>query len=186
MTATFEQNLAFGKIAETYIALWLRRTRGFSILPIYEKEISEGKGPRFFTPHSEVVAPDMLAMKDNMVRWVEAKHKDVFTWWRIGQCWETGIDLHHYEEYLKIADTHPWNIWLLFLHERDYNERRPNEPWPCPTGLFAGDIRYLRHHESHRDDRWGKHGMVYWKDTTLRKIATLEEVKAAYHMDPVL
>ena len=41
MSTAFQQQpkYAFGKIAETYIAIWLRRERGFSILPIYEKEI---------------------------------------------------------------------------------------------------------------------------------------------------
>ncbi len=192
MAIAFQQQpkYAFGKIAETYIAIWLRRVRGFSILPIYEKEIDDGKGPRFFTPTGELVAPDILAMKGDMVRWVEAKHKTVFTWWRIGGCWETGIDLHHYEHYCQIADSLPWNIWLLFLHEQTEDGKHDfdlnSHPWPCPTGLFAGDIRYLRQNESHRDHRWGNHGMVYWRHDTLKRIATLEEVKAAYSRDPVL
>ena len=176
---------AFGKIAETYIALWLRRRRGYSILPIYEKEIDDGKGPRFFTPNSELVAPDMLVMKGTDVRWIEAKHKDVFSWYWKGDYWVTGIDRHHYHQYCKIADHYPWHVWLLFLHENDRTLKR-NEPWPCPTGLFGGTLPFLRRHTSHESDRHGTSGMVYWAHNTLTQLATLEEVKSAYHADPIL
>lgn len=183
MTTSFDQRLAFGKIAESHIATWLRRARGWSVLPVYEQELAEGKGPQFFTPDSEVVAPDMLAMKGDQVRWIEAKRKTVFSWRGVGGYWETGIDLRHYHEYLRVADLHPWSVWLLFLHESSRTDPRDVERWgapaTCPTGLYGGTIAYLRDHESHTDPRWGRTGMVYWKHETLKQLATLDEVRAA-------
>jgi len=190
MATTFEQRLAFGQIAETYIALWLRRVRGYSILPIYEKEIDNGKGPRFFTPNNELVAPDMLVMKGDKMMWIEAKRKTVFSWYGIGGYWETGIDLHHYQQYQCIAANYPWPVWLLFLHESDQTDARDIHRWDapatCPAGLYGGSLKHLQENESHRDSRWGRSGMVYWAHNKLTQLATLDEVKAAYHRDPVL
>jgi len=40
----FQQQLAFGQIAETEIAQWITRL-GDTILPIYDIEYATGKGP---------------------------------------------------------------------------------------------------------------------------------------------
>lgn len=178
----FQQQLAFGKIAESHIALWLRRARGWSVLPIYEKEIDEGKGPRLFTPDDEIVAPDMLAMRHDRIMWIEAKHKTVFSWYNIGQQWETGIDIRHYEEYRRVAQRYPWPVWILFLHRSPHTDlkdiQRWNAPPICPTGLFGGSIPYLSAHVNHRSAKWGRSGMVYWAYETLKLIATIEDVEA--------
>lgn len=176
--STFEQKLAFGKIAESKIALWLRRARGWSILPVYEKEISEGKGPQFYTPGDAIVAPDMLAMKGARVLWIEAKHKSVFSYHRITRQWCTGIDARHYGEYQRVLASQAWDVWVLFLHTRDRSDRRPDEPWPCPVGLFGQSLAYLVDHVHHTHANWAN-GMVYWAHEQLKPIATLDEVYAA-------
>ena len=43
----FSDTLKQGQLGESLIAKWLRR-QGWSILPAYEKEIDNGKGPRLF------------------------------------------------------------------------------------------------------------------------------------------
>ena len=181
----FAERLAFGQIAESYIALWLRRKHGFSVLPVYEKEIDTGKGPRYFLPQGELVAPDLLAIRfrdphrKDRILWIEAKHKTVFSWHRKTLQWVTGIDLHHYGDYLCIAKQTPWPIWLLFLHQSD--QPAPYDvkygcPKYCPTGLFAGELLALSQRENHRHNNWGPHGMVYWNQNTLTLLATLEEI----------
>lgn len=180
MALAFRQQLAVGQIGESQIAAWLR-ARGYSVLPVYETEINTGKGPRLFTPHGESIAPDMLVMRGTDIRWIEAKHKTVFSWWRIGACWETGIDIRHYEEYLSIDAQHPYPVWLLFLHTSSVPDARdmPYCPPACPIGLFGGRLSRLRTLVSHTSDRHGKSGMVYWKHTDLQLIAALDEVIAA-------
>lgn len=170
----FRQSLAFGKVGESLIANWLKR-RGYTVLPVYEKEISEGKGPQLFTPSQNLIAPDLFAFNGGTDKafWIEAKHKSAFTWHRITSRWTTGIDLKHYRDYLKVADLSPWPVWLLFLHQKG---QAKDSPPGCPTGLFGQELSYLRQHENHRHGNWGNGGMVYWAHTTLKKLATLEEI----------
>lgn len=171
----FERNLAVGRIAESKIARWLRRVCKCTVLPAYEIEISRGKGPRLFTPQEEFVSPDFLTFRRGYARWVEAKHKTVFTWHRNSSQWTTGIDLRHYLEYQKVAAALGFPVWLLFLHVCSI----PNAldvaycPPECPTGLFAAELAYLKEHESHRSE---KHRMVYWAHKSLKLIATLDEM----------
>lgn len=181
MQPTFSQQLAFGKIAETQIALWLRRAKGWSILPVYEKEINEGKGPRFFTPDKEIVAPDLLVMKGAQVRWIEAKHKSVFTWYRKSpqdDKWQTGIDAHHFFEYCRIAEETAYPVWLLFLHASD--EARPyNGMRPSPTGLYGNNLLSIVSAADIRLDTSQGKELAYWHRSDLIRLATLDEVQAA-------
>jgi hypothetical protein len=167
-----------GRVGEGRIANWLKR-RGWAVLPVYEKEVDEGKGPQLFMLDKSLIAPDMLAFKKTNVRWIEAKHKTVFTWHRITQRWCTGIDLRHYRDYLQVAELSPWPVWLLFLHERSIPDARDLQygcPQECPTGLFGGELFYLQNNENHQHKNWGRSGMVYWAHDTLACLAPVDSV----------
>lgn len=178
----FETTLAVGKIGESQIAAWLRVSCNYNVLPVYEKEIHEGKGPVFWLQEgTNLIAPDLLVFKTTgsaraNIRWIEAKTKSAFSWHRISQKWVTGIDLRHYNDYLKVADRSPWPVWLLFLH---LEGRAKDSPDGSPTGLFGGDLAYLRQHENHRSMNYGPSGMVYWAHQTLKPLASLAQVRAA-------
>lgn len=182
---TFDQKLAFGKIAEAQIVRWLRCARDYSVLPLYAIEVDKdsAKGPRLFTPMDELILPDMLVIKGTDVRWIEAKHKTAFSWSGKNRYWETGIDLRHFYQYCTVNDRYPWDIWLLFLHTSDRtwdrDVQRWNAPERCPTGLFGGTLRYLRERYSHKSDRHGNSGMIYWQYEVLKQMATLAEVEEA-------
>lgn len=169
---SFTQYYQCGCIGESEIAAWLR-SRGFSVLPVYELEIQRGKGPRLFAPSGELIAPDMVAYKGDKCLWIEAKHKTAFSWHRRTQQWVTGIDLRHYRDYCLVDDNSPWPVWLLFLHRGGQAKDSPPE---SPAGLYGNALSYLRKHESHRHQGWGKTGMVYWGIAHLRPLATLQEV----------
>lgn len=184
----FEESLEQGRVAEGWIAHWLM-SRGSSIMPAYELEHQQFKGPQLFGSDGELVAPDMIAFTANGIIWIEAKHKSVFTWHRNTGRWTTGIDLHHYKQYLQVADKTSLPVWLLFFHRETRPDRRDIKhgcPQSCPTGLFGGDLSRLRNKENHRSlpkdesrERClghGKSGMVYWAAETLTKLASKEEV----------
>lgn len=185
----FEESLAYGQIGESRIAKWLMwKCEGCSILPVYEKEIDTGKGPRIFRLDGDIVAPDMLAFSPQFrdpVIWIEAKHKTVFTWHRITERWTTGIDLKHYEHYQEVAKQSEWPVWLLFLHVCGTPDRKDLEredgvcPSACPVGLFGGHLSELAEKENHRHASWGPSGMVYWAHETLIRLASLDEVEQA-------
>ena len=169
----FSSKLAYGQIGESKIAVWLRM-QGRFVLPAYEKEIDNNKGPRLFCPDGNLVVPDMLVINGEKVNWIEAKHKSVFSWHRNTRRWVTGINIKHYNQYLEVARVTPWPVWLLFLHEKD-RELGRDEPWPCPVGLFGERLDILNQNENHRSDKWAN-GMVYWAHETLNYLASLDEV----------
>ena len=115
--ATFEDNLAFGRIAESKITRWIL-DRENTVIPIYTMENEEDyKGPRVLLKDEQIVSPDLLVInKDSSVCWIEAKHKTVFSWHRRTKRWVTGIDAHHYSQYRRVMEIVDWPVWLLFLH----------------------------------------------------------------------
>ena len=185
---SFADYLASGQLGESLIAQWLRR-RGWHVLPAYEKEIDNGKGPRLFMAEgadkAQLVAPDLLAMRGGRFMWFEAKHKTRFSWYGNGGYWVTGVDRKHFADYCRVADETGLDVWLLFLH-------RESAAWPddiarwgcdpiCPTGLFGGSIAKLRlpppDGQSHESNRHSATGMVYWQPRRhLIRIAELGEV----------
>ena len=177
----FSDALEFGQFGENCISQWLVQTLGYNVLPVYEKEGGDFKGPRYFTPSREIVAPDILAIKGSRVLWVEAKHKTVFSWHRITEQWVTGIDVRHYNDYLEISRIHPFPVWLLFLHSQ--SETREGNGH-SPVGLFGQSLTYLEKNENHRSDKWGNSGMVYWSHATLRQFASIKRVGAAIQIQP--
>ncbi len=174
---TFDEQLRFGKVGEGRIARWLI-AKGYSVLPIYEKERETGKGPVLYSADGVAVAPDMVVYKGAVVKWLEAKTKSSFSWHRISGEWRTGIDLRHYEEYLKVARAAPWELWLLFLHLNPTGAKdTPLElVGKSPVGLFGNALSYLEKHEGHRHPGWGNSGMVYWGHAHLRLLAEIGDV----------
>lgn len=85
----------------------------------------------------------------------------------------TGIDLRHYEDYCKVDDASPWPVWLLFLHR---GGQAKDSPGNSPAGLFGKPLDYLRTHENHRHENWGRSGMVYWAHESLKLLADVEEL----------
>lgn len=172
----FSQSLERGQLGESVIARWLI-SRGNMVLPVYEKEIDTGKGPRLFTGEGQLVAPDMLVLPN--YRFIEAKHKNVFTWHRKTRKWVTGVDLNHYHDYQQVQLRTRTDVWLLFLHRSDQPDHRDLEygcPRNCPVGLFGQSLNFLIRNENHRHENWGRHGMVYWSTEKLRLLSTIEDL----------
>lgn len=154
----FSDSLSYGKIAESYIAKYFLN-KGYSVLPIYEKQIHEGKGPQLFIGDQAIIGTDMLVFNNDKVFWIEAKHKTAFSWHRNTSRWVTGIDLRHYEHYIKIQEYTNWPVWIMFFHKGGKAKDSPDE---SPKGLFGNDLKVLIKTENHRRDKWGNSGMVYW------------------------
>lgn len=180
MVSTFREKLNFGHIGESLIARYLRHM-GYVVLPAYEKEIDNGKGPRLFLPlwaeDAELITPDLQAIRNQQIRWIEAKHKNMATFYRKKWRWQTGIDKRHYEDYLKVQKITAWPVWLLFLQETPLETNAPPDVEPCPTGLFGCPIT-----QPFSDDGWFYRGnkrfdMVYWGiKEDLKLIAPLDAV----------
>lgn len=179
--------LAQGRIVEGDISQWLVHAQGWTLLPPYEIEIPSGKGPRLFTPNGELIVPDLLGMRYKgrkfQLKWWECKGKSRFTWrWKDAKAWQTGIDLRHYLDYQQVQkDT--FEVFLLFLHTCSSPSKYDLEhgsPVTCPTGLYGRPLSYLMEHEHHKDSyNNGSRDcpMVYWNESDLERLASLDEVR---------
>jgi hypothetical protein len=144
------------------------------VFPAYEKEGGDFKGPQLFSASGDLVLPDLLAFRSGAAIWFEVKRKTCFTWHRITHRWVTGIDLHHYGQYLEVSARTELPVWLMFLHPQDEPDPRDIQhgcPASCPAGLFGNDIDVLSHCENHRHANHGRHGMVYWASDNLHLLA---------------
>lgn len=171
----FDENLRYGRLGEGAIALWLRR-RGWNVLPAYEMEkgAKDYKGPALYRAEGPpLVAPDLLTFRGESVLWVEAKRKTAFTWYREGGRWQTGVDIHHFEEYLRVRKLSGWDVWLMFLQENGEAKDTP-DGMKCPSGLFGEEIGMLA---GTFDHNW--RGMKYWNIEDLRLMARLEDIRTA-------
>lgn len=174
---SFQQSLHVGQTGESWIARYLQ-SRGWNVLPVYEKLIDDGKGPRVFTAESPLIAPDMLVFNGEQAHWVEAKHKTAFTWHRITSRWVTGIDQQHFDHYCEIASSSPWPVWLLFLHR---GGQAKDSPSASPDGLWGGLVDDLKNNYNHKHGNWGRTGMIYWARAedggALECLATMEQLR---------
>ena len=170
LRSSFEEKYTFGLAGECRIAQWLR-SKGNGVLPVYEKIVDSGKGPRLFLPDKELIVPDLFVFNRQRSLWIEAKHKTAFTWHRKTNKWVTGIDLRHYHDYLEIMEDTPWKVWLLFLQE---GGQAKDSPPNSPAGLFGNDLAFLSKHESHQHENGGTDGMVYWANQALIRLAPLD------------
>jgi hypothetical protein len=159
-------------------------------LPVYEIGEQQHKGPQLFSCDGDFVAPDMLAFKSKgPILFVEAKHKNAFTWSRrqhqfspAADRFETGIDGKHFQDYQQVKDETGVPLWILFLQDGRAAKDAPVDKPTSPRGLYGGEIDWLAKTYSHTDERWGKGGMIYWSpfypdDTpALRRLANYEDV----------
>lgn len=173
-----------GFAGESTIALWLR-SRGYTVIPAYEKQSDDWKGPRVFLPTGELVAPDMFAMitrnGTTYAMWVEAKTKGHFSWHYTTAQWQTGVDVRYFEQYQQLQRIHTLPVWMLFLHLN--TSPRPGDiekgcPAECPAGLFGQRLDVLLNNGQAGGargfyDRRGKyHPMVYWNVSNLFRYAS--------------
>lgn len=180
MDKGFDDKLKAGLLGESVIARWLIR-RGYNILPAYEIEITHGKGPRLFTANAQLISPDMLVFNQNKIMWVEAKTKSAFTWHRDSKTWQTGIDYRHWCDYVRVANLTSWTVWILFLHKAGIQAKDTPPGMVSPCGLYGNSINVLSKCIHHRYDDFGPTGMVYWTIDSLKKLASLDELRTCFY-----
>lgn len=176
----FKDSLYFGKIGEDQISM-IFRERGWGVIPVYEKTMDDGKGPRVFLKKGEesLIAPDMQVFKDKWVLWVEVKRKSSFSWSTRDLVWRTGIDKRHFDDYIEVNQKTPWKVHLFFIHDSEYCSNAPRGK-KSPTGIFYNSIDYLKDNisfasKSPKTLDYGKTGMVYWDVSNLKRLSPIKE-----------
>ena len=181
----FESALSFGKTGEGFLAHYLIRS-GFSVLPVYEIEQGQFKGPSVYTSAGNFVAPDMMAFSScadfegETCFFVEAKTKSAFTLHRKTGRFVTGISKRHFEDYIQVQSRSPFTIWIMFLQ---LNGGCAKDSPQGPTGLYGATVSRLMRNVNHE---WiaprDRDSMVYWAAESLSYFASLDDVKSGrYH-----
>ena len=178
-----------GTIGESITARWLR-SRGYTVIPAYEKQVSDWKGPRVYLPEGQLVAPDLFALitrhDQTYAFWGEVKTKERFTWRFTEGVWQTGLDCKYFEEYKELWEVHKLPVYIFFYHRRtdtDVRDVQRGAPDTCPAGLFVQRLDTLLAlaqrggRRGHTDQHTGKYTpMVYWYIHHLQQYATLEQI----------
>jgi hypothetical protein len=169
---SFESSLQEGLLGESIIVRWLNQ-QGCHVLPAYEIEQSQAKGPRLFTAKQQLISPDLLCWHGCEQFWIEAKTKSAFTWHRLSETWQTGIDRRHWHHYQQVQEIMGIPVWLLFLHKPGNLAKDTPTGMQSPYGLYGESLAKLKDSVHHEHGNCGSSGMVYWQLETLTKYANV-------------
>lgn len=166
---SFTKKLADGHTYEMLICKKLRRN-GWNVLPAYEIRNTK-KSPRLFTSEcGDLVIPDLLALKDDKIMWVEIKSKSAFTWHRKTGTWQTGLDINHWNDYKKVYEITGLPVWIYFVHKTGHNAVDTPDDLNSPVGIYKQHIDRLIKTVDHKHINHGRYGMVYWQECDLIKL----------------
>jgi hypothetical protein len=154
----FNDRLRHGAEAERLVALWAQR-HGWTPVPLAELPATGCGGPRISTPKGEIVAPDLVLVRDSRSRFVEIKRRTSPTLHRATGTLCTGIETHALHQYLRIARATGTHVWLVFMHDS------------LAPDLRGGDIELLDRRVHHTAA-----AMAYWALRDLPILASSQEL----------
>ena len=167
----FANNLKFGLIGERIVAE-IMRARGWSVVQIGGQH-GEYQGPRIELPMGlTLVSPDLIIMKGSNILWVEVKHKTQFSFHQNSKTITTGIDYHHWKQYLENDTYGSFPMWLFFVHEMASVQGMPfGSGVAVPeAGVYGGPVRWLSQNYAHIHPNFGDHGGIFWDAAKLKHL----------------
>ena len=168
----FNDSLKFGLGGERIVAE-IMRARGWTVVQVGGQH-GEYKGPRIELPLGlELVSPDLIVIKNGIVRWIEVKRKTQFSYHRNSEAITTGIDLHHWNEYLQNDTYGSFPMWLFFVHEFSSVAGVPaGTITETPkAGVYLQSVSWLSKNSSHTSMKFGGHGGIFWDIKALKCIS---------------
>ena len=111
--ANFKEALEFGEEGEKEVALFLMN-KGYTVLPLYQ--FNKEHAPFLLSRNGKITLPDLDCYhKTKASIFVEVKSKN--QWNVTNKIIETGFDLKHFKEYVKIQDKTNKEVWVVFNHK---------------------------------------------------------------------
>lgn len=126
----FNQMLKFGEEGERIAAEKLL-SKGVAVSPLYQ--FSPDSPPFLLTDIERVILPDLTCWKNGANFFVECKRKKQWVSWN-GEL-ETGLDLRHFNDYLKVKKITGSSIYIFFIHEDTMKQN---------SGIFYNEIEILK------------------------------------------
>ena len=163
----FLTNLSAGNQVEVYMSEWLKEG-GNGVIDIWSLPSVNGKGPRLKTSDGDIPLPDFLIFFRGEVWWVEVKYKTEFTYYKIEQQWQEGIDLNLWDSYKAIYQYTDLEVWLTFVNSPETAPEKDAPPIP-PPGIYTQRVSVLSEllekespKRCHVYKGQALYGMVYW------------------------
>ena len=150
------------------------------MVPAYQVADDSPVGPRVLGPAGKCfVAPDLLCIEPGKsVAWVEAKHKEHWSWYGVRKRWEGGIDVRDWANYRRLREVSGVPIWIMFLVQSDKPHPSDVKWLPvgkrAPTGLYGIEVADAQ--ECVRTAPQWARGMAYWPIEEMERFASLEDV----------
>jgi len=161
----FDQQLKRGKITEKQIAEYLKAL-GYHVLPTTDFAANGAPMLESADQSQSLVMPDLQAFVRGQGEWWESKLKSsAVATNRFAGRLVTGIDGIAWVRYCNVELKTDMPVAVVFVHEKEGEVR-------------CGTLHQLSKIESHRSDRMGKGGMVFWKYESIPWWMSLEELKA--------
>lgn len=153
------------KVFEVAFSNWLRRTRGYFVLPTYDFSGSNGdKAPRLMGAHEHLVIPDLLATHpDKGNSWYEVKLKENADLYRKTNTLVTGCALRHYRDYQRVKALTKAPVYLVFIHEKE-------------NTVVTGEIDTLPYSHTYDGDKMDRGGTIFFSFERLKRVMTMGEL----------
>ena len=111
--ASFKEKLDFGEDGEKDVAIFLM-SKGYTVLPLYQ--FNKEHAPFLLSENGKIILPDLDCYHPtNTSIFVEVKSKN--QWNVTNSIIETGFDLKHFDEYVKIQYNTKKEVWVVFNHK---------------------------------------------------------------------
>lgn len=165
MTASdFQEKLDFSRQYEVAFSQWLQAARGYFTLPMYDFSGKSGdKAPVLACGTHKLIAPDIMAFKDNALAWFEIKVKDKATLYRKTNTLVTGLPLHHYQHYQAVKRLTTSPVWLVFIHLAEQE-------------IVSCEIDTVQPNHTYQGNKMSRSGMAFFAYDDLSHITLLSSL----------
>jgi len=154
--------LARSQIYEVAFANFLRRQRGYYVLPM--GEYNRTGAPALIGASERLTLPDLLAWRESGAAWFDVKVRAHADYHHKTNTLMTGFPQRDFQQYQRIKRLTGLPVWIVFVHEHE-------------AGVFAGEIDTLVISHIHAADNLDRGGTVFFIFHYLSKLFPLGELE---------
>lgn len=167
----FDDALRRGRLVEAAVCTFLH-SQGWNTLEV-NATTRDTHGPRLYVEGRALIAPDRLLIHPSgLMRWLEVKEKQGWTWFRHRNVFQTGMNARQFDDYLQLPALTGHDVWLIFVQQGGQTQGYAH---PTPAGVYGNLATHLGPLADHRALSKGV-PMVYWCLESFKLLATLKDV----------
>jgi hypothetical protein len=155
------ENFKFARRVEEWVAIMLAAS-GYRVLEAAKLDRDGAPMMHAIESRRSLILPDIMAARGGSMHWVEVKQKDSATLHRKTMVLETGVDLAHWQNYVRVEAETGAPLTIVFYHMKE-------------TEILCGRLAELEPiARAYRGSAHGKGGgMAMFPYHGLRRIGTI-------------